>query len=106
LRKHEGMKIPKAFWLHGQRIEIVYDKLLGTMQGNRGEARYGYNEIRLLPIVEGDPQPKSKIDQAFFHELTHLILDHMEKDELSKDEAFVNLFASLLHQALTTAEYD
>lgn len=106
MKKHEGMKIPKAFWLHGQRIEVVYDKTLAPMQGNRGECRYGYNLIHLQPAVEGEPQPRSKIEQAFCHELTHLIFDYAERDKLSKDEALVNLFSSLLHQALTSAEYD
>ena len=100
----KSFPIPKSFQLHGQTIHVVMDDNLGSMQGNRGEVRSGYNEIRLQPAVKGDPQPPSKIEQAFLHELVHAILNHMES-ESENDEKFVNLFANLLHQALSSAEY-
>jgi hypothetical protein len=103
--KLNAIPIPKRFMLHGQVIEVKHDATLGAFQGNRGECRYGYNEIKLQPKVEGDPQPIGKIEHAFFHELYHLALEHAEREDLSKNEEHVNLVASLLHQAFSTAEY-
>lgn len=40
----------------------------------------------------------------FAHELVHSILDAMGH-RLNKDEAFVDSFSGLLHQALSTAKY-
>jgi hypothetical protein len=103
--KLNPIPIPKRFMLHGQEIKVQEDISLGSLQGNRGECRYGYNEIRLLPRSDADPQPQAKIEQAFFHELYHMILEHAERDDLSKNEEHVNLVAELLHQAFATAEY-
>jgi len=96
--------IPKSLMLHGQLIEVVFDDNLCAREGNRGENHNGYNKIVLQSHVAGDPQPQSWIEQAFLHELVHDILYHMESEK-NDDEKFVNLFASLLHQALTTMEY-
>ena len=39
-------------------------------------------------------------EQTFYHEIIHAILDTMGKYELSKDEGFVDAFASLLTQVM------
>ena len=46
------------------------------------------------------------MEHAFFHELVHCILFSLGKNELSEDEAFVDTFAGLLHQAMKTATYE
>jgi hypothetical protein len=102
--KVNPLPIPVSFMLHGQNIEVVFDDSLCAREGNRGENHNGYNKIMLQSHVAGEPQPQSWIEQAFTHELVHDILFHMESEK-NEDEKFVNLFASLLHQALTTAEY-
>ena len=99
------LPIPKSFMMHGQVVTVEYDSKLGNIAGNRGEDHNGYNRIILQPGVEGDPRPQSWVEQAFLHELTHEILYHMES-KFNDDEKFVNLFASLLHEALVTAEYE
>ena len=38
------------------------------------------------------------IEQTFYHELVHAILDTIGKRELSEDENFVQEFSLLLHQ--------
>lgn len=103
--KLNPIPIPKRFMLHGQVINVVEDKMLSSQQGNRGECRYDYNEIRIQPALEGAPMPDSKIAQAFCHELIHMIFYHAELNELAKDEEAVNLVSELLQQALATAEY-
>jgi hypothetical protein len=63
------------------------------------------NEIAIQSLGPGLPGNKEMQEQWFFHELIHHIL-HQMNHKLRSDEAFVNLFASLLHQALSTAMYD
>jgi hypothetical protein len=98
------VRIPEAFTLHGQRFIVTMDPALCAKTGNRGEARLGYSEIAIQPEIESEPQPQSRVEQAFIHELVHGILFHMESS-LNDDEKWVNLFANLLHQALSTMEY-
>lgn len=106
MKKHEGMKIPKAFWLFGHKIEVSYVDDLTVRQNAIGEARYQENKIYLQNNTPTYPQDKSQIEQTFYHELIHMIFKYSEREKLSKDEELVNIVASLLHQALTTAEYD
>jgi hypothetical protein len=56
---------------------------------------------RHIRLLEAD-QPG--LEHAFYHELCHAILNAMGKEELYTDEAFVDLLAGLIHQALQTAE--
>ena len=102
--KTNSLPIPHSFMLHGQTIEVKYEDDLSAKESNRGVTLHGYNQIKLQSSVRGEPQPSTWVEQAFCHELVHEILYHMESDK-DEDEKFVNLFASLLHQALTTAEY-
>ena len=48
-----------------------------------------------------DSVPDERKGQVFCHELVHAILDAMN-DPKSKNEVFVDNFASLLHQAWST----
>lgn len=99
------MKVPKSFSLHGQRIAVTMVDHLSSENNALGEARILKNEIALQQNTNGFSLPQSQIEQTFFHELTHFILHHMGQDDLCAEEAFVDGFAALLHQALTTAEY-
>ena len=65
-----------------------------------GEAAYKVCEIRVQRIGVA-PQRQA---QVFLHELVHCILYEMVSD-LRTNEVFVDTFSSLLHQALTSAEY-
>ena len=62
--------------------------------------------IKLTPISPAHPIPDSSIEHTFIHELVHMCLYHTEQYELGKNEGFVDAFAGLLHQALTTMEYE
>lgn len=99
------LRIPTKFELHGQTINVLYDNALIAKTDSRGEAHARNNIIYLQPNNDGCPQPQTSVEQAFCHELTHFILQHMESDK-NNDEIFVNLFGNLLHQALVTAEYE
>jgi hypothetical protein len=54
-----------------------------------------------ITIRKGKPDATAQI---YFHELCHAILHAMNKDKLYKDEAFVDLLASLLHQVTATSQ--
>lgn len=58
------------------------------------------NEIQLLERAD-----RSAMAQVFLHELLHAILTMLRYDKLSNDEKLIDTVASLLHQALTSAEY-
>ena len=102
-----GFRIPKAFTMFGQRIQVKFvdDLIDGT--DCVGLARLRKNVIELQTGT--GPQivrPREQTEQTFFHELVHWALDLLCEEELSKDEKLVDKIGSMLHQAFTTMEYD
>jgi hypothetical protein len=90
----------------GQTIVVeLSDKLIHN-DNLVGCAVYRDNKIILQQGTPAVPVIKSQFEQTFLHELVHFILDAMGKSELRANEEFVDLFAGLLHQALTTGEGD
>ena len=85
------------------------DSQLAQRQDNTGEAHYRFNQI-LLQGAEGYVgRPVTKVEQDFIHELVHFILYFGECEatkDLFKNERVVDRIALLLHQALTTMEYE
>jgi len=94
------MKIPKRFTLLGQEytVEVVLpqdwnrEDCVGLFTPSTRNIQLLFNKYR--PAIE----------QAYLHELGHAILNVMGKDDLYKDEGFIDLHAGLLHQALTTGK--
>ena len=101
------MKIPKRFKLMGKTItvEIVPDLL--DNEDATGAAEYRKQRIRLQKI-DGEYVQRTVEDQEhwFLHELTHHIFNALDEIDLRNNEKLVEQFSGLLHQALTTAEYD
>lgn len=98
--------IPSSFYLFGQKITVIEDPTISGKHGDVGHAVYNSSEIRIQAEVEGVfTRPQSQREQWFFHELVHHILHQMYEPELRSNEKFVDLFASLLHQAMATADY-
>jgi hypothetical protein len=75
------MKIPTSFKLMGD-----------TLMTNGAES--------------SDDNTNGTREQRFCRDLSHHILDRMAEYELSKSIQFVTIFGNLLHQALSTAEYE
>lgn len=109
------MKIPKRFKLLGHTIEVVerYD-LLQEREWS-GAADYPKCRIELLPQSRTYQQAETKIEQCFCHELSHFLLyfaggavnhDLKSAGYVHKNEEFVDLLGHLLHQALTTMEFE
>ncbi|HKS75844.1 MAG TPA: hypothetical protein VJQ82_21710 [Terriglobales bacterium] len=93
------MKIPKRFHLMGQVYTV---RILKQSDWKDPEAVGLFdNASRQILILKADPPT---MQQVFLHEAEHAILLAMGRDDLYKDEAFVDLHAGLLHQLLTSAE--
>ena len=104
------MRIPDRFKIFGQTITVEWDKQLTNEEDSVGLAVYRRNAIMLQPSTEGKPLSDDQIEQAYLHEVLHFAfkrLDYKVGDvKLSGDERLVDLLANVLHQVLTSAEYD
>ena len=98
-------KVPKSFWLCGQKINVKIDPDLIDRQDAQGEAHYRKNEILLQDFTK-IKRPISHFEQSFFHEFIHHILSIMNEHDLRNNEKFVDIFSGLLHQAFITMEYE
>ena len=100
------MLIPKRFKLYGQTIEVVMVNTLDYDDGCRGQADYRNNQIKLQLPGEQITMPVTHQEQSFCHELVHFLFSMAGYDEDRKDEVKVERISNLLHQALTSAEYE
>lgn len=93
------MKIPKRFHLMGHVYEVV---IVPRSQWKDPEAvgLFDNNSRRIL-ILKSD---SASMQQVYLHEVSHAMLLAMGRDKLYRDESFVDLLASMLHQILTTSE--
>ena len=98
------MIIPQKFKLFGRTINVMYDKSILQKDDHIGQACYKEDKIKILPNTESYKMKNYQIEQIFMHELIHFILEAMNENELRINEKFVDIFASLLHQAINTFE--
>jgi len=92
--------IPKRFQIAGIPIKVKLDPNLFKERQLLGEVRYPLQEI----VLDCTMLSTEMMEQNYFHELCHEVLYIMNENELRDNEKFVDLFASLLHQALKTGE--
>jgi len=101
------MKIPTTIRVgkHKYSIEIVE-----AMLRKRDMARvyYGTHKIELgrNSNVTGKRYSDTQVADAFWHEVTHAILNDMGRHTLNADERFVTEFANRLTQAIKTAKFE
>lgn len=106
------MKIPKRFKLMGQTVEVVYKDDFRYENDWHGLTSFRRNKIELQTPSKDNPIPDCQIEGTFCHELMHFILfftgsDYKSpKDDLHCDEHLVDLCGQLLHQALSTMEFE
>lgn len=91
--------IPKEFELFGEKHKVSKLKKIDK-QGSEGEWDPNTNKIKLLSSL-----PEDRLEQRYYHELVHCILDHLGYTKLSEDETFVDTFAKGLHQVNKTSKY-
>ena len=95
------MRIPSSFPLFGKTVTVT---IYPVAKWPHGENTVGlWNPSKNSISIRGD-QRGPCLEQTFFHEVTHAILDALSH-KLARDEVFVDQFASLMHQALTGARY-
>lgn len=94
--------------LHGHVINIKVVADLVYSRGSYGQANFDNNQIYVQLPSEACPIPKTVVEESFIHEMVHHILRQLpdKYEPLNEDEDFVEGFAQLLHQALTTQEGD
>ena len=84
--------IPKRFECMGSTIRVVEVEFHDS-----AECIGHYSpDDRMIGIQKGLPPEIRR--QTFMHELLHCILDHLNYEELNKDEQFVDTVAMLLYQ--------
>ena len=104
--------IPKEFQIYGQSIKVeIGNKELSSI-GDVAYADYLTNTIKLADFWNNEPVNETALEQTFFHELVHMILEKsgwqrsLFKDKHEEKEHFVENFAARLHQAIKTFKYD
>lgn len=100
------MRIPKRFKLLGHTIEVKEEPERFFERNSYGACSYESKWIKLVPKSESHPVTQSSVEHTFIHELVHMCLYHTEQGQLNDNEGFVDTMAGLLHQALTTMEYE
>lgn len=93
------MKIPASLRLMGHTLTI---ECIPPAKWKHKDCVGWFNPRELkIGVLK---RPGTGSEQAFFHELTHAVLYCMSH-ELYEDEAFVDTFAGLMHQAINSAKY-
>jgi hypothetical protein len=59
-------------------------------------------EIVVSPRIK--KMPLSHLHHTLCHEVTHAVLDTIGREDLSRDEAFVDLLSNAVYQVLTTVK--
>lgn len=100
------MRIPKRFKLLGHSIEVKDDDEIFFLKRSYGQCCFEGKWIKLVRPHAKHPITQSSLEHSFLHELIHMCLYHTEQSQLNDNEGFVDSLAGLLHQALTTMEYE
>ena len=98
--------IPKYFYIFGEKIKVSFLKAIKNKEGDA----YGVwleteNKIKLAKTVFKKPLEQDQMEQTYFHELTHVILDSIGEPNLSENEIFVDKFSKALYQVLKSSNY-
>lgn len=93
------MYIPDKFQLGSHTITVLKDVPLKEAWGEWN------NETKTIRLRKPSKRnPSTFYHQTFIHELAHAMLDTMGREELSKDEGFVDAISEFLTQAILTSE--
>ena len=96
--------IPTELMVGGQHIDVsMVHRLSSDLLGVCLLAS-GYIKIAKT-TTDGEQQSVTSMENTFFHELVHLILDTMGETKLSSNERFVCTFASFLYGAIKSFKY-
>ena len=86
-----------SFEIMGHKIKVKYGRV-------PKEAwawwRPDQKEIVVSPRIK--KMPVSHLHHTLCHEITHALLDTIGREDLSQDEAFVDLLSNAMYQVVTT----
>ena len=91
--------IPAKYKLLGHTISV---RIVPESRWKAKDCVGTYEPHRHRILIRGSATPSLR-EHTYVHELVHSILGAMGH-RLNEDEEFVDMFAGLLHQALTTSE--
>jgi len=101
------MQIPKKVkvgdkWYSVEVVEAMVEKNL------MGKVYYPEQKIKigLASTQTGKKFAPTDVNDTFWHELVHAILDDMGYDTLNRSERFVTGFAKRLNKAIETARFE
>lgn len=97
------IKIPKSFDLMGHTYKVRQVKKVDK-EDSCGEYISEKKVLRLKKVQKDYPQ--SMLEETYFHELLHAVLEECEYTKLSADEKFVERVGRALHQVIKTAKYN
>lgn len=95
---------PFKFKLFATTVDVVWDNVRMNDKQRYGESDYSQSKITLSYTDGTDPLSMDRIKDCFYHERVHAILNGMHRDDLSRDEQFVDVFAKLWRQSDETLE--
>jgi hypothetical protein len=98
-----SFRIPSSFKQNGKKITIKIDNRYCDSSNAYGIFS---NRKKLILFREDITEDSISIEQTFFHELIHCILEQAKYNELSKDEKLVSRLSLYLWEALNTMEYN
>lgn len=88
----------------GYTITVEATKDLRIANGAIGQADFDHLNILLQEHSVLFPRLRTSIEHTYIHELVHWLFYLSGKKDLNDDEVFVDVFAGLLHQVLTTSK--
>ena len=98
-------KIPKSFKLFATTIDVEFNNDRLNDLDCTGLSEMYKSKITLSTVRKDYKLNSDYIVDTFYHEKIHIILDSMERGDLSADEKFVDVFAKLLRQSDETEKY-
>ena len=108
IQKMKTGDIPVSFHLFGEEIRVEYRVDLRYKEDWSGTAEFRQNRILLQAPSDATPTPTDKLVHTFLHELVHFLLfcaEEADEPELHTRERLVDRLSGLLHQALTTMQF-
>lgn len=104
---NKAMKIPESFELIGKTYKVMMVDDLTYSSGDRmvGQIQYDPATIRIQTNNSALARSEDSVLITYWHEVVHAVLSDMGEEKLSKDEKFVDLFASMLHQINKTSKF-
>lgn len=96
-------KIPCGFEVYSTHITVTFDSTYCEKLNAWGT--YNHRQA-LIRLNNAHDTHTDRLQETFYHELTHCILENIERRDLSRNERFVSVFSRALRQALASMQYD